>query len=1152
MSTQKKKPNYENLDPIQHVLLRPEVWLDSLVPEKTNEYICSDKQIIQKNIIISPALIRIFIEPLSNAIDNVYRSLTSGFNTPCTTIKVNIDEKTGETTIFNDGDVIPVEIHEKYNCYNHTLVFSKMMTSSNYDDSVSRENISGLNGVGIKGTAIFSKFFQVRGFDPNNKKLFVQKWYDNLSKTSEPVVTDTTKYKNGFTEISYIPDFERFSIKNYTEDIINLYKRFVIDCGMLTGCKVYFNNELIKIRSLLEYSKLYKEENDDTEDKEEDKEDKDDEEDEEDKKENKEEYININYKGSQVVLLPSKGTGVCISFANRIFTSLGGVHVKAWYDALLTPILQKINKPKSPQLTLDNIKPFFKLFVVSTVTNPRYDNQCKRMLKSPNVEAECKAKDTKEILKWKVMEKIQELIDMKNMAVLKKTESKKGGVLNIKGLHLCSNAKGKNAYKCMLAICEGESAKTFLTQGLKNGVGSLTSDYISIFPIRGKILNTRNEKPTKIASNEVITNLIKIIGLKYDVDYNLDKNYETLRHGKVLIVVDQDTDGTHIMGLFTNFIEHLFPSLLKRKEPFLVSLQTPLVRVYVSKNKELLFYDTREFQKYMDSNKTIKFTKKPKYYKGLGTSNNKEIEEVCGKKLLELKTDNDTTNILNKVFHNKNADSRKSWMQEYLDLLNKDSSVKWKNDSSHETESITISEFLNKHMINFSIEDCKRSIPSIDGLKESQRKVLYACFKRKLNYTGDSLKVAQLAGYVAEHSDYHHGEESLNGTIINLAQFFVGTNNIPLLLNDGQFGTRLTSSDHASPRYIFTKLNELTRLLFIDEDDDLLEYNYDGEQKIEPKFYMPIIPIVLVNGAKGIGTGWSCEIPQYNPFEVITETKNWIKGQPVSDTLIPWYYGFKGKIEELSKNKYVTKGILNKLSETKYQITELPVGVWTNNYKEMLNTMLENKEIKDFNSELNTEHVNITILENKEGIICSENSLKLTSKLSATNMVLFDEKGVIKKFNSPKDIIEHFCSVRLPYYEKRLTTNISKLEEDLLFYSNKKRFIESVMAGNLSIYTEGKSREEKDIITNLEEMKFHKINDNYNYLLTLPIKTFTKENIDKLTKDVKDRENRLKAMKKQTGKDLWLIDLDNLEEQLTKFYKQKDNERVNTPSTKKK
>lgn len=271
----------------------------------------------------------------------------------------------------------------------------------------------------------------------------------------------------------------------------------------------------------------------------------------------------------------------------------------------------------------------------------------------------------------------------------------------------------------------------------------------------------------------------------------------------------------------------------------------------------------------------------------------------------------------------------------------------------HRLEEIPYSEFINKELILFSMADNIRSIPSVaDGLKPGQRKVIWGTFKRNMK---KEIKVAQLVGYIAEKAAYHHGEQSLMMTIINLAQDFVGSNNLNLLSPNGQYGTRDGGgSDHASPRYIFTEPMPIARTVFNDADDVLLNQQKDDNLVIEPEWYMPIIPMVLVNGAEGIGTGafslsisdflltwvgWSTTIPCYNPVDIVANIKRLLNGEEVVP-MHPWYRGFKGEITMVSKGKYDVSGIARKIDDTTVEVTELPIHMWTKKFKEQLEQMM--------------------------------------------------------------------------------------------------------------------------------------------------------------------------------------------------------------------
>jgi DNA topoisomerase-2 len=322
-----------------------------------------------------------------------------------------------------------------------------------------------------------------------------------------------------------------------------------------------------------------------------------------------------------------------------------------------------------------------------------------------------------------------------------------------------------------------------------------------------------------------------------------------------------------------------------------------------------------------------------KYFKGLGTSTSAEFKEYfANKKIVDFEYNGQTSDdSIDKIFNKKRADDRKTWLEQY----DKTSYL----DTSH--PSVKYEDFMNHELIHFSTYDCARSIPNlVDGLKISLRKILYAAFKRRLT---TEIKVAQFSGYVSEHSAYHHGEASLNGAIVNMAQTFVGSNNINLLEPNGQFGTRLQGGDDsASERYIFTQLNPLTRTMFSDKDDAVLSYQNDDGTIVEPEFYAPILPFALINGISGIGTGFSCSIPAYNPQDILKYLKNKLN-RISTDTIefVPYYQGFKGTIRKCGDQKYLVRGCYEKLGDDKVRITELPVGTWTMPYITMLEGLMD-------------------------------------------------------------------------------------------------------------------------------------------------------------------------------------------------------------------
>ena len=1115
--------NYVKKDQISHVLLRPQMYIGSADLRKSTEYVATKNdedayEIKNKEITTSPAILRIFIEILSNAIDNYQRSVEAKI--PCSYIKVYINKETGETSVVNDGDFIPIAMNKEEKMYNHTLIFGHLLAGSNFDDDKERQ-VSGLNGVGSSACNIFSTSFTVKSLDPDNKLTFEQTWTNNMRTVAEPII-GKAKSAKAFTQVTYFPDFPRFGLKGYTDDILSQYMKYIIDTAILTKVKVYFNDELIPVNNLLSYSKLFDSPTD--------------------------ESIYIKHGNSEVVLSTSNEFEA-ITFVNGIFTKLGGTHLDAWSEELFRPIMNKLNgKKDKPALSIKDVKQVFRIFIVCTVSNPSFESQSKNKLESPKVVAEVKSADINKIWKWSVISDLQDIIKSKEMVALKKSEKKKKGYVKIEGLDNANLSGTKNSHLCSLILCEGLSAKTYAIAGIEKGVyGYNGRDYFGVLSLTGKVLNCRNANLPVISKNKVITNLIQALGLQFETDYTDDKNYKTLAYGRVILLTDADSDGIHISGLIMNFFHFLFPSLLKREEPFLVSMQTPIVRVF-NKGGDILFYDENRFKDYVkNQTKAVK----SKYYKGLGTTKTEDVPDTFGEKMVEYIKDENTETSINKVFHKNYADDRKKWLELY------DPNPEFSLDDGGKLIKMPMSSFLNNEVIKFSHDDCKRSIPSLfDGLKESQRKVIYSVKKRNLTYNKPSLKVAQLGGYVAEHTNYHHGEQNLYQTITKMAQEFPGTNNIPLLYRDGQFGSRNSGNDAASPRYIFTKMELLTPLLFREEDDVLLEYVVDDGDVLEPKFYVPILPTILINGCSAIGTGWSSNIPCYNPKDIINCVKIWLESEgevfiedPDNDgmtlsllpSIMPWYRGFKGVIEE-KDNKYITYGVLTKETvrgNKKVSITELPVGMWTDNFKEYCEDLLVEKKIKALHNNSTPYKVDFTITESEDGVSCNLTNMKMFTYLNITNMVLFNEKDQLRKY-SIDEIINEFCIMRYEFYKKRKAYLVNQLEKELRHLGNKERFIQEVVDKKLNIM----NVDEDVLITELEKRKYDKElkNDDeegsgggYGYLLKMPVKVLTSNQIKKLRNDIESHLKRLKEVKRTTEKMMWLNDINEFENEYDKW-----------------
>lgn len=680
------------------------------------------------------------------------------------------------------------------------------------------------------------------------------------------------------------------------------------------------------------------------------------------------------------------------------------------------------------------------------------------------------------------------------------------------------------------------------------------------------MLNVREASHSQILKNEEIQNVVKILGLKYGQKYESTKG---LRYGHLMIMADQDHDGSHIKGLVINLIHHFWPSLLV-VDGFLQEFITPIVKCTKGRTKEV-FYTMPEYEAWRERTNQgrgwiIKF------YKGLGTSTDAETKEY----LSDLQThqirftyDGDgDADVIDMAFSKKRVEDRKDWLRGYEPGTYVD----------YDVDEMGYPEFVNKELILFSMADNIRSIPSV-RFKPSQRKVLFCCFKRNLRA---ELKVAQLAGYVSEHSAYHHGEASLQGCIVNMAQDFVGSNNIHLLPPIGQFGSRLMGGkDAASARYIFTNLEQLTRLIYHPLDNDCLKYLSEDGQSIEPEWYIPIIPMVLVNGSDGIGTGWS---PNYNPLDIIKGLRQMINGEEIAP-LTPWYREFTGHIVEKANSRgtdtgnYIVQGLYEVTDDSTLVVSELPVKSWTQTYKQFLEGLLDAGTIKDFKENHTDVKVLFTItMEQKAlsdvtkapgGIV---KKFKLESSLSTSNMHLFDAAGHIKKYENPKEIMAEFYGIRLEYYGRRKKAMLQKLQDQIKLLSNKARFVLAVVEGKLVV----NNRKKQELLEELmaegydqivpktkkkpdnedsnesedEEPNVADASRGYDYLLSMKIWSLTKERVDKLRAELQEREHEYSILEGRTVQDLWLTDLDALEKMLVETEAERERILSHTPKKK--
>jgi DNA topoisomerase-2 len=819
-------------------------------------------------------------------------------------------------------------------------------------------------------------------------------------------------------------------------------------------------------------------------------------------------------------------------------------------------LVEFIEKKKKVKVNPNSIKEQLILFVRCDIENPAFDSQTKDFMNTPSSKfgSTCTVSDKfiEKIAKMGVMDAACALTEVKENKAAKKTDGSK--TKSIRGIPKLIDANWAGTEKsalCSIIFCEGDSAKA----GIVSGLSSEDRNIIGVYPMKGKILNVRGEATKKIVENKEISEIKKILGLETGRVYkSMEDVGKSLRYGKVLFMTDQDMDGSHIKGLGINLFQSEWPSLTQIPG-FIGFMNTPILKARKG-NQELVFYNEGEYDTWKNSMQEHELKSwNIKYYKGLGTSTGKEFREYFEKKKtvgFEYKGKN-SDDTIDMVFNKKRADDRKEWLGEYDRESFLDTNDKM----------VSYEEFINKELIHFSKYDCDRSIPNLmDGLKISLRKILYSAFKKNLT---TEIKVAQFSGYVSEHSGYHHGEASLNAAIVGMAQNYVGSNNINLLMPNGQFGTRLQGGkDSASERYIFTQLNKITRILFPDADDKILSYLNDDGLLVEPIYYAPIIPMVLVNGSKGIGTGFSTDIMCYNPSQIIQYIKNKLTSTTSEigvTEFTPYYEGFKGTIQKISEEgKYLFKGKYEKLGSDKIRVTELPVGYWTDDFKEYLETLTETvdktgkkinpvvKEYDDMSKDTTVDFI-VTLHKGKlaeleavqleNGCNGLEKQFKLFNTNNSSNMHLFDAHDKLKKYEKVQEIIDDYFVTRIELYQKRKEYLIGALTQDLMLLSNKSRYITELLEGSIDL----RRKKKEEVIQMLKDKKYNKINEDedYKYLVKLPMDSVTEENVARLNKEHADKVAELEYVKTTTTSQMWLKELDVLEKEYNKYREAREN-----------
>jgi DNA topoisomerase II len=698
---------YQQKTDKQHILDNPDTYIGSVEKVDADMWVFDEEtqRIVLKEIEYVPGLYKLFDEGIVNARDHVVRMIQSKAENKkvVTAIETTISAD-GLITIENDGNGIDVAKHPENGLWIPEMIFGHLRTSTNYDKDEKR-TVGGKNGFGFKLVLIWSTEGSIETIDHVRGLKYYQEFKSNLDVICPPVIT---KCKGKpYTKVSFKPDYVRLQMAGgLSTDMMALLKKRVFDIGAVTDqsvkkVKVLYNGAPVPVKNFQQYVDLYLGVKD------------------ADKPETRRVYESgapvSESEGSRweyAVGLSSTHEFVQVSFVNGICTHKGGKHVDYIMGQITRKLVDYIEKKKKVKVNASAIKEQLILFLRCDIENPAFDSQTKDFMNTPSAKfgSTCSVSDgfIEKVAKMGVMDLACSLTEAKESKAAKKTDGAKTktvrGIPNLIDANFSGTEKSKD---CILILCEGLSAMS----GIVSGLSSSDRNTIGIYPLKGKVLNVRGEKTAKINENKEIAAIKKILGLESGKKYTsmADVN-ANLRYGRIMVMTDQDLDGSHIKGLCINLFHSEWESLT-RIPGFICFMNTPILRAKKGAQTQLFYNDgeyeawKRDFGEEGPKGWTLK------YFKGLGTSTAVEFKEYFAHKKIVgfTHTGKVSDDSVDKVFNKKRPDDRKVWLENYDKHAYLDTS---KPEVSYE-------EFFDREMIHFSTYDCARSIPNmVDGSED--------------------------------------------------------------------------------------------------------------------------------------------------------------------------------------------------------------------------------------------------------------------------------------------------------------------------------------------------------------------------------------------------------------------------------------------------
>jgi len=1206
---------FKHLEARDHMLERPNMWIGSVNREMRETWGFNEDGAYLMTTDTPYGLERLFLEVTANYCDHLCKGRRQ--DPPVDPGEVFVTAHGRRVTVKNRGVPMPIARTIMKNgeegpyipeaCFG--IIFSGSNFDKDKDDDEEQEEAGhdgGANGIGVKAANVMSDYFQVKVKNHVDGIVYVQEWTNNM--TPKPPVITHKKVRRSSVRVTYDVEMERFGYEKdseYSADTLALFWRHSADASFSAKLVVNFNGFRMDYGRLSKYGSLYfgklkhylmhyqwKETADVV------------------KRADGTEYDrngSLPLVEMLVVSAPNKGRTVGI--ANSILNIEGGAHVAAAQETIIKPLIDELNakgqpkkttpvaggrgkakaKPKDdkkksdrvtiPTITMRDGKPHFHILISVRVFKPDWGNsQSKVKLQGPKPTIAVDQIKLDRIKRWPAYKALVEILEGKRGSLLSKSDGRRISNLgNIKSDD-AGDAGTKFSQLCDLYGVEGDSAHGTFVAMVKHLPHKRKRNGCIIF--RGKLINAYKNGSVALAGNKEFVLLKKMLGIKEDVDYTIKENCKRdLRYGRFIIMTDADIDGSHIRGLILAMFSRLWRTILDSE--FVQVYHMPIIQAFMGRQR-LPFYFDHEFQQWQQETPNHR-RYRLQYYKGLGSYNPKTDIPffVSNPHQYIMFQDHLAQARVAMAFGPNSSNERKKWIAE--------PSAPYATPD--EEGRIHISEFVDTELKQYSIASLLRHIPKRDGLRVVNRKALFTALKVWRRSAKPEMKpMVSFVAKVISKARYHNGE-AIDGVVKRMCMDFVGSNNVPYFIGEGILGSRVCGGKKAAKsRYLKILPNTWwLNHVFRAEDDAILNYYMDEGDQVEPEFYLPVIPMTLVNEVWSVATGYSSYIPAHHPLDIIDYYIRRLREQYVI-TIHPWYRGFKGTISVVDRRGLVGENnpksvqasasssdeeseddedddddqnqeddptvpksrpkkserysmiTIGKYHQTKDKITvtELPVGVWTDKYKSLLYRMVEGGKIKSFNdNECDDDTVGFeingfgTVDKDQLSLLAIPSDIGLIRSYGLTNLVLLDDDSRPIRFQTIDAILDDFFEWRLPFYSKRRAYLLEQMKVQVEAAHDKANFIQAVVTGKLRLRDEDsdKPRRKEDVKRDILALGLNPL-----YYDRTVFSAISNEAVADLMEQVANIEAKFKTLQETQIYDLWLNDLDELRAAYIKHY----------------